>query len=171
MTRIWRAHVKTIYCKRAGTLVTRGGRAGIRSNERTKAFEAEVKAACRKAAGCDPLRNDGAFLGVVILDPIPPTWVTKRGKPTARAIRAMTQLEPAAANMDRDNIIKSVKDGAKGAWWKDDPKVAHAVFRAWAPSPDVAGIWAFCWEMSTPRDEIEIARGEWLDVVRSLARF
>lgn len=154
MSRVWRAHVPTILGKGRPRFSTKGGKPRAYTPQATRDYEAEVKALCRKARGDDPMRNEGCLLGVIVLDPIPESWMlTKGGEYTAKARRAFHQMEPAAARPDRDNILKAVTDGAQGAWFKSDAKVAPLIWRGWARSKGGAGVWLHCWEAETPAEQ------------------
>lgn len=171
---VWMAHTPSLYCKRRATPTVKGYRnrkpiIEMVTDPKTRAFELEINQLCRLARGRQPMRDAGCVLGIMVLDEISDSWgLTPKGKPTKRALRAMAQEEPAAADMDRTNILKAAEDGARKAFYNDDPRVHPLIWRGWAPKKEAAGVWIFCWEEATPRGQMLIEETAWPRVRRAV---
>jgi Holliday junction resolvase RusA-like endonuclease len=155
----WRAHVATIRGK--GRPRFAGGRAF--TDPATRAAEAEIATLCRLARGRDPITVGWVVVGVVILDPIPPSWSAPK------QARAALQEEPAAARPDCDNAIKLVLDGAAGVWFQGDAKVLPAVARGWTADAKRVGMHLYLWPAATPCEAYKVVHGgAWSQVVASM---
>lgn len=167
---LWYAHIPTIRGKGRPRFSARGGHVRAFTDPETRAAEAEVATLCRLARGRDPIHEGWCVVGIIILDPIPPSWRTSKGALDAKALRAAAQDEPAAARPDIDNVIKLVTDGASGVWFQGDARVLPVAIRGWAADPKRAGVHLYLWPAKTPREAFDIVYGgeAWPKIVESM---
>lgn len=161
---LYTAHIRDIRPKERARHFVKDGRIASYTPDATRQYEADIKQACALARGNSPMVRGWCVLGVAILDPVPERWSR------ARRARAVTQLEPAAARPDVDNVIKAAGDGPSGVWWQGDARVLPAPWRGWAPVPEQAGLHLAVWEAATPEDMLVVVTGGEFDRwVRELA--
>ena len=97
--------------------VRRNGSIAHYTPAKTASYEAQVRLFAKAAMKGRPPIDGACALVVRAYFPIPKSWGKEKQREAAAGKIAHTKRP------DLDNIVKSIKDGANGAAWKDDAQV------------------------------------------------
>lgn len=103
--------------KGRGRIIKMGKRLGIKTPEKTVAYEQLIAASAAEVMRDRPLYQGPVICALTINVPIPASWSK------AKRQRAATGVEFPTATPDADNIIKAIFDGMNGVVWRDDAQV------------------------------------------------
>jgi Holliday junction resolvase RusA-like endonuclease len=100
--------------KGRGKIVAWGNKRGIKTPEKTVAYEGLVAHAATQAMAGHALLEGACMVEMDITCPVPASWSKKR-QAAALAGTIYPTTKP-----DKDNVIKAIYDGMNGVVWRDD---------------------------------------------------
>lgn len=109
--------------KGRGKIVAWGNKRGIKTPEKTVAYEGLVAHSAQAAMGGHALLEGACMVEMDITCPVPTSW-SKRKQAAALAGQIYPTTKP-----DKDNVIKAIYDGMNGVVWRDDVQAVDGVQR------------------------------------------